>query len=123
MDLNSNNSQETPIKFIWSKGDTFTLIHKRLCELKGKQVVNKQNEKLPLTIFNVGRIEKMALCSFLTKTIPMWGFCTEYGLEDLKGNKLIKKYNLMIPRESTYKKDSVGAIVIDENHPFIFYEI
>lgn len=142
------NLEIEPIKFTWEKTDTFDTIHKKLLEMKGASVVNKLNEKEPLTIFNIGQIEEMELtglgdgfAKFLDgdenyqtkdggynfrgmKIVPMWGFFVEFGMEDKNGTRMYMKYNFMIPRNNTYEKDvKVNSIVIDENHPFVFYSL
>lgn len=135
-------------KIIWGNSDTFQSIHKKLLEMKGALVVNKQNEKVPFTIFDVGKIEKMQLSGigngfskFLDgdknyqtkdgeynfngmKIIPMWGFFVEYGIDYKNGKTMSNKYNFMIPKKSTYKNDAkANAIMFDNNHPFIFYKL
>lgn len=133
------------IKFTLEKTDTFKDIHKKLLAIKGKSVINKRNEKEPFTIFNVGQIEEMQLeimgigfakyldgdSSYQTedgtynfndmKVILMWGFQVEFGMQDKNGNTASQIYRCMIPKNSTYKKDS-KAFLEEENHPFIFYQ-
>lgn len=135
-------------KFIWKKKDTFETIRNKLISLKGKQVINNYNEKMPLTIFNVGEIEEMVLeCigngffSFLNGDPkytssdggynfkgngkkPMWGFFVEFGCIDSRGYTMTQKHNFMIPRESDFKSDlKKNRILYLPNHPFIFYEL
>lgn len=133
------------IKFTWGNGETFETIHKKLLELKGAMVVNKLNQKQPLTLFNVGEIEEMKLVGlgdgflkFLDgdknyqtndgeynfaglKVMPTWGFSVEYGFEDKTGMRSYWIYNFMVPRKDTFENDIKG-IVVSENHPFVFYE-
>ncbi len=135
-----------PIKFIWNKEDTFDSIHKKLLGMKGATVIHKGTRKSTFTLFHIGDIQAVELTGlgagfvkFLEgdeayqlkdggynfeglKASPMWGFVTEYGTTDDKGNTCTQAYNFMIPRESTYEEDSRHAIVVDDNHPFIFYD-
>ena len=135
-----------PIKFTWGKADTFYTIHKKFMEMVGMSVVNKQNEKEPAIIFNVSGISEMEISGmgdgfikFLEgdsnyrladggynfkgmKIIPKWSFCVVYAIVYKDGSRKHLSYNFMIPRKYTYEKDAKNAIVVDENHPFVFYE-
>lgn len=137
-----------PTKFIWIKSDRFNTIREKAVALVGLKVVNKDNEKLPYTIFSVSEVEETVLdcigtgfIKFLagdmnyvdgqggynfkdSGKVNMWGFSITYGLEDASGRRIEQTYNLMIPRKYGYEEDlKKCGIVVDENHPFIFYRL
>jgi hypothetical protein len=115
------------VKVIWEKQDTFDTIRKKLIALEGRQVLNKDKDGEPFTIFDVGEVEQMNLEHWLGddyELVPMWGFPCEYGQEDSLGNRWCRDYNIMIPRESDYESDvKKNPIVIDDWNPFIFYNL
>ena len=110
------------IKFTWEKGDTYSTIREKLLNLIGKSVVNKQNEKLPFTIFAVSEIIEDELeCigdgffKFLDgdfaykdgqggynfkggKNLLTWTYRVTLGMEDKNGNRMSQDYRFDIPR-------------------------
>ncbi len=137
-----------PIKFIWTKQDTFDSIRKKLLTLKGKEVVNKLNEETTLTIFDVGEIHESEMHGLGTgfhkflegdmafsdksggynfegqKIIPMWAFNVTYGWKDERGYTMSQDYSFSIPRTDNYEKDlKENPLTVDINHPFVYYEL
>lgn len=136
-----------PLKVVFTKTDTFETFRQKCTKLVGVKVVNRENKKLPLTIFNVQGIKEFELeCignGFLKfmdgdpaytasdggynfrggRHEPMWAFGIEYGIEDEKGNRTSAIYNFFIPRASTYENDLKKCPYISApNHPFVFFE-
>lgn len=135
------------VKFIWTKDDTFDTIRDKLLLLIDRSVVNKEDSKSPVMIFTVSEIEESELTSighgffkFLDGNLEyadgqggynfkgqkhkdMWCFKVDYGTKDSDGNQVSQSYSFMIPRTGNYEKDLHNCkIVIDDNHPFVFYE-
>lgn len=118
----SESKEAQPIiKFTWEKGDTFDSIYKKLLSLKGKQVINKKNKEVPLTIFNVSKPQESEINSWNVGIVPAWSFIVEYGYKQSGGITYTFSYNFNILKKDTYENDSKG-IVIDPNHPFVFYK-
>lgn len=142
-----NQKNMKPQKVIFKSTDTFETFRIECVKLIGAQVANRENEKLPLTIFNVQEIMEFELecigngfLKFLdgdinytasdggynfkgTNHIPMWAFGIEYGMEDKSGKKTSAIYNFMIPRKGIYENDLKKCPIISlENHPFVFFE-
>jgi len=142
-----NLSKMETIRFIWQKQDTFLHIREKLISLIGKELIQRQNENLPITIFSVGEIkEDIIYCigagffKFLdgdfeyqdgnggynfkgSGEFPVWSYSVTYGRVDKNGCTLSQVYKFSIPRTDNYNKDiEKCTIFFDENHPFVFYE-
>jgi len=124
------------IKFFWTKEDNLISIQSKLINLIGCDLIQRQNEDVPVTIFSVSEIKEDCLEGVGIGYIPattehnprgefaVWRLKVDYGRLCDDGSKLSSVYHFDIPRTNQGFLNDIKntPYMIEDNHPFVFYD-